>query len=132
VDRSGGYRSLTSPFPQSYNERCPELRESLRGTFSEDPTGNIDKKSLRGYHEIWKEGVFVKIRVKLFAALREFGPPACVVEVLKGATLADLVKTLSLPADIPLLMIVNGVHESAAYLLKEGDEVALFPPIAGG
>jgi molybdopterin converting factor small subunit len=74
----------------------------------------------------------MRITVKLFATLRAYGPPSRKLEVQEGGTLADLVKTLLLPEDIPLVMIVNGLHARPSYILREGDEIAFFPPIAGG
>lgn len=74
----------------------------------------------------------MKVKVKLFANLRNYGPEEQEIEMPGNATLADAIKGLNLPAEIPLLKIVNGEHRSPDHLLKEGDEVALFPPIAGG
>ena len=74
----------------------------------------------------------MKVTVKLFATLRNFGPVEQEVDLGEGSTLEDLVRMLKLPDKIPLLKIVNGEHRTIHYRLKEGDEVALFPPIAGG
>lgn len=74
----------------------------------------------------------MKITVKLFATLRNFGPAEQEMELAENSTLEDLIKKLGLPDNIPLLKIVNGEHRSIHYNLKEGDEIALFPPIAGG
>ncbi len=54
------------------------------------------------------------------------------MELPENATIEDVVKLLKLPERIPLLRIVNGEHRNLKYSLKEGDEIALFPPIAGG
>jgi len=54
------------------------------------------------------------------------------MELADNSTLEDLIKLLKLPEKIPLLRIVNGEHRSIHYSLREGDEIALFPPIAGG
>ena len=74
----------------------------------------------------------MKVTVKLFATLRNFGPVEQQIELAQNSTLEDLIKILKLPEKIPLLKIVNGEHRNIHYPLKEGDEVALFPPIAGG
>jgi len=74
----------------------------------------------------------MKVTVKLFATLRNFGPVEQEIELAQNSTLEDLIKILKLPEKIPLLKIVNGEHRNIHYPLKEGDEVALFPPIAGG
>ena len=54
------------------------------------------------------------------------------------ATLGELVETLK--ADFPklaalqrsMLMAVDVDYQPASYVLKEGDEVSLFPPVQGG
>ena len=74
----------------------------------------------------------MNVRVKLFASLRRFGPESQVLEFPDRTTIDDVVRALSIPESIRLLRIVNGVHRPADELLKDGDELALFPPIAGG
>jgi len=74
----------------------------------------------------------MKVKIKLFATLRKFGPDEQVVELPDHATLADAIKLLNLPENYPLLKIVNGEHRPPKHPLKDGDEIALFPPIAGG
>ena len=72
------------------------------------------------------------MKVKLFASLREFGPGVQVVDLPEGTTIDTVERSLKLPGTIRLLRIVNGEHRAAGHVLKEGDELALFPPIAGG
>lgn len=74
----------------------------------------------------------MKVRIKLFATLRNFGPEEQEIEVPENATIEDVIKLLKLPEKIPLLRIVNGEHRNLNYRLKEGDVIALFPPIGGG
>jgi len=74
----------------------------------------------------------VNVKVKLFASLRQFGPDVQVIDLPEATTIDAVERTLNLPPSIKLLRIVNGEHRSAQYPLKEGDELALFPPIAGG
>lgn len=73
----------------------------------------------------------MNVKIKLFASLRKFGPDEQVVELPENATIDDAINSLNIPK-IALLKIVNGEHRPAIYQLKEGDELALFPPIAGG
>jgi len=72
------------------------------------------------------------ITVKLFATLRDFGPAIEEKSVSENSTVESVVKSLSLPEDIPLLIIVNGVHTDPKEILREGDVLALFPPVGGG
>ena len=73
----------------------------------------------------------MKVKVKLFASLRKFGPDEQVIELPEDATIDDAIDSLNIPKT-SLLRIVNGEHRPAKHALKDGDELALFPPIAGG
>ncbi len=74
----------------------------------------------------------MKVKVKLFATLRNFGPEEQEMDLPENTTIEDVIELLKLPGHIPLLRIVNGEHRKPTYSLKDGDELALFPPIAGG
>ena len=84
----------------------------------------------------------MKITVRYFALLRE--RMGCESEVLAWddaeptvghlrACLADRVPALSpLLRDGTFLVAVNREYAAADTVLKDGDEVALFPPVTGG
>ena len=74
----------------------------------------------------------MKVRVKLFASLRQFGPDEETREFNDGTTIDQVVDILNIPRTIRLLKIVNGEHRPADHVLLDGDDLALFPPIAGG
>jgi sulfur carrier protein len=74
----------------------------------------------------------MKIKIKLFAILRDFGPDIEEKSVPENSSVESVVNSLGLPEDIPLLTIVNGVHTDPQDTLKEGDVLALFPPVGGG
>ena len=79
----------------------------------------------------------MQIRVKLFATLaRTFsnGAPGIPfeIEVPEGTTLADLVNQLKLPHEEVKVFFVNGRARSLNWPLESGDEVGIFPLIAGG
>lgn len=74
----------------------------------------------------------MNVKIKLFASLRAFGPDEQVRELPDNTTIDDVVRSFKFPGTIRLLRIVNGEHRPADYVLKDGDELALFPPIAGG
>lgn len=74
----------------------------------------------------------MKVKVKLFASLRTFGPDEQVLELPARTTIDDVVRSLKIPATIRLLKIVNGIHMPADHPLEDEDELALFPPVAGG
>lgn len=74
----------------------------------------------------------MKVKVKLFASLRTLGPDEQVLELPARTTIDDVVHILKIPGTIRLLRIVNGEHRPADHILQDGDDLALFPPIAGG
>lgn len=81
----------------------------------------------------------MRIRVLYFAAARErAGLDREAVELAAGATLAELARELSdrhprLGALLPRLRFaVNEEFAPDSAALKDGDEVALIPPVAGG
>ena len=81
----------------------------------------------------------MQVRVRLFAGLAEaLGRREVEMEVPQGATLAQLYRELC--AAFPplaayaerLLFAVNADYALPDRHLKEGDEVALIPPVSGG
>jgi molybdopterin converting factor small subunit len=74
----------------------------------------------------------VNVNVKLFASLRNFGPERQVLELPAGTTIEEVVRMVGIPPTARLLRIVNGEHRPADEPLRDGDDVAFFPPIAGG
>ena len=81
--------------------------------------------------------VTMQVRVKLFATLcRYFSNAAPGIpfetELPEGATLADLVDRLKLPHEEVKVFFVNGRARPIDWPLKPGDEVGIFPLVAGG
>lgn len=74
----------------------------------------------------------MKITLKLFATLSRFGPEIQEIIVPEGTSVAAVIKRTNIPENIPLLRILNGKHVPEDHVLREGDILALFPPIAGG
>lgn len=80
----------------------------------------------------------MKIRVKLMAALRSKLPPGAKAGVAEvegplGQTVSGLLEVLGIGGGHVHLVLVNGAMETdRARLLAEGDEVTIFPPVAGG
>ena len=77
------------------------------------------------------------VKVKLFTRLADYVPgiesgEPFSVEVKNEATLADLINQLKLPIKEAKVLFVNGLVKSLDYLLKNNDEVGIFPPIGGG
>jgi molybdopterin converting factor small subunit len=77
------------------------------------------------------------VRIKLFAALsRHFGDATAgtpfEIEAPDDATLADLVNQLKLPREEVKILFVNGRSRSMDWVLAPGDEIGIFPLVAGG
>ncbi len=79
----------------------------------------------------------MEIEVKLFATLRDYLPKGsdrftCKLDIGARARVKDIISKLKIPDDIPKIILVNGVHGKNDQVLKEGDVVSIFPPVAGG
>ena len=44
----------------------------------------------------------------------------------------DILGKLKIPEEMPKIILVNGVHGKRDQVLKEGDILSVFPPVAGG
>lgn len=82
----------------------------------------------------------MKITVKLFTVLREKLPPEAKgeveLEVDEGTRPVDLIERLDIPEQLAHLVMIDGYHllpdEVKNRVLRPGEVLAIFPPIAGG
>jgi len=79
----------------------------------------------------------MKIQVALFATLSKYLPPGAenrraVIEVKDGATVREVMNQLGIPADLPNILLVNGRQAPEGAVLKDGETLSVFPPLAGG
>ena len=79
----------------------------------------------------------VSVKVKAYATLRDHLPSGTKdgqreLGLEDGATIADVCEELGIPKDRVAIAIVNGRQKDIDHELDDGDEVALFPGIAGG
>ena len=79
----------------------------------------------------------MRVRVKVFATLcRYFSDVAPGIpfemELPEGAAVADLVDRLKLPHKEVKVFFVNGRARPMDWPLKPGDDVGIFPLVAGG
>ena len=83
----------------------------------------------------------MKIKFKLFATLADHLPQpsrtnSVELEVAADSTIQSVIDQFQLPSKLVHLVLVNGVYiyPSARITteLKEGDVLAIWPPIAGG
>lgn len=78
---------------------------------------------------------------KLYASLGQYLPAGAVdnkatVELTQDESLADLIERFDLPERLVHLVLVDGVfvapEDRASRTLKDGETVAIWPPVAGG
>jgi len=79
----------------------------------------------------------MRVSVKLYATLRKYLPSesdegGIVVELPDGATVADLIAQLRIPSDHAGIIVSNNEHLDKTAVLINGQEVNVFPPLAGG
>jgi molybdopterin converting factor small subunit len=79
----------------------------------------------------------MKIQVALYATLSKYLPPGAenrraVIEVKDGATVREVMNHLGIPADFPNILLVNGRQAPDGAVLKDGETLSVFPPLAGG
>jgi len=79
----------------------------------------------------------MEIEVKLFATLRNYLPKgssrfSCKMGIDGSTRIQDILLRLKIPEQIPKIILINGVHGKKEQILKEGDVLSVFPPVAGG
>jgi sulfur-carrier protein len=79
----------------------------------------------------------MKIEIALYATLSKYLPPGAeqrkaVITVRDGATARDVMLHLGIPHEYPNILLVNGKQANPDTILKDGETLAVFPPLAGG
>jgi len=98
-----------------------------------DRIGLFPKKMALNFIEIAKNNP-IYITLKLFADLKKYGPTKSIIDIPEGSTLNTALKKYKISRDKQkLIVLINGrpCYDNN-FVLKDGDTVALFPPLAGG
>lgn len=84
----------------------------------------------------------MKVTFKLFATLQDYLPPeakktnALALEIDEATTVAQIVRRFSLPEKLVHLVLIDGSFvppaERSVRVLREGETLAIWPPVAGG
>ncbi len=78
----------------------------------------------------------MKIKVKVFATLRKYAADESSgeqeLELAEGATVGEALAELKIPEEEVAFVFVNSTRKKLDEVLAEGDELGVFPPIAGG
>lgn len=80
-----------------------------------------------------KSSDMVSIIIKLFADLTQFGPAKAEEDLPEGSSINTIFEKYGIPKEKKTIILVN---RKPSYdrntILKNGDTVAIFPPLAGG
>lgn len=74
----------------------------------------------------------MNVTVKLFATLREYGDKIQAMEFPDGMVPEEIIKVLNIPTEEVAIIMINGRGSKLDTPIKEGDVIALFPPVGGG
>jgi sulfur carrier protein ThiS len=84
----------------------------------------------------------MKVTFKLYAGLTDYLPQQdrtgnrVELTLPEGAAIASVIEPFGLPQKMVHLVLVNGVYVAPehrmTHVLKDGDTLAIWPPIAGG
>jgi sulfur carrier protein ThiS len=84
----------------------------------------------------------MNIVFKLYASLTQYLPAdvrqenRLPLELAEGSSVAQIIEPFGLPPKLVHLVLVNGVYvppeQRLTHVLKDGDVLAIWPPIAGG
>ena len=79
----------------------------------------------------------MKIEIALYATLSKFLPSGAqnrraVLEVKDTATVREVLDQLGIPSELPNILLVNGRQAPESAILKDGETLSVFPPLAGG
>jgi len=77
-------------------------------------------------------GVFMKVTVKLFASLCSGRFAVGVFDGGAALTVRDILKSLNISEGEVSIIFINGRHEDVSAAVRDGDTLALFPPVGGG
>lgn len=72
------------------------------------------------------------IEVRLFATLREGRSKIQHMDAAEITIAGDIIHRLSIPMEEVAILLINGFHQKPDTPVKDGDIVAIFPPVGGG
>ncbi|MHA1239487.1 MAG: MoaD/ThiS family protein [Promethearchaeota archaeon] len=75
----------------------------------------------------------ITVTVKFFANLRDFAPANKTITLPIGSNVSTILDMFTISKETKLIILINGSpHQTRETLIKDGDTVAIFPPLAGG
>ncbi len=76
--------------------------------------------------------VMKMIEVRLFATFREGREKIVYFKPEQAASTKDILDLLEIPHEEVAICLINGFHSKIEDPVKDGDVLALFPPVGGG
>ncbi|TFG15161.1 MAG: hypothetical protein EU535_01980 [Promethearchaeota archaeon] len=75
----------------------------------------------------------ISVIIKLFADLTQYGPTKAEIVLPKGSDLNTIFDKYKIPKEKKAIILINSLpHYDRNSALKNGDIIAIFPPLAGG
>lgn len=75
----------------------------------------------------------ISITIKLFADLTQFGPAKAKAILPEGSSINTIFEIYGIPKEKKTIILVNSKpYYDRNSVLKDGDTIAIFPPLAGG
>lgn len=74
----------------------------------------------------------MEVEVRLFATFREGREKKQKMKISENTTILDIINILKIDEEEVAIMLLNGRDGSSDRVLKDGDILALFPPVGGG
>ena len=72
------------------------------------------------------------IEVRVFATLRHGREKVTMLPADGFITAGDIIRHMEIPAEEVSILLINGFHKKPEDAVKDGDIIALFPPVGGG
>ena len=72
------------------------------------------------------------IEVRVFATLRVGREKIMMMNPEEVSCAGDIIRKLEIPPEEVSILLINGFHKKPEDPVKDGDIVALFPPVGGG
>jgi molybdopterin converting factor small subunit len=103
-------------------------------TFSDSPNQS-NEAGIRSPDTPWIETM--RVYAKLYATLTKYAAGSIMhdpleMEMPEQATLCELYDKLGIPHDEVKTAFVNSAIQGPDYVLCDGDEIGIFPPVGGG
>ena len=77
----------------------------------------------------------MELNVKLFSTFKRCAPGIVnvfTISISSGTTIAQVLNTLNIPEDMPIVTLLNGCRAEANTQIESQSSLVVFPPISGG